>query len=111
MLKTESKKRRTRREIEEAKQSELEKDNEYRSKMARLDMIELQLAAAEEHAEMRRQQLASAEEQAQTNRQAANLVSDMINAGVIQQEDENSFVVAHGGSKTKFEVESQPNQD
>ena len=54
MLKKESKKRRTRREIEEAKQSELEKDNEYRSKMARLDMIEMQLAAAEEQAEMRR---------------------------------------------------------
>ena len=81
----------------EAKQSELDKENEYRSKMARLDMVELQLAAAEERA--------------QTNSQAANLVSDMINAGVIQQEDENSFVVAHGGSKTKFEVESQPNQD
>ena len=48
MLKSENKRRRTRREIEEAKQSELDKDNEYRSKMARLDMIELQLAAAEE---------------------------------------------------------------
>ena len=54
MLKSENKRRRTRREIEEAKQSELEKDNEYRSKMARLDMIEMQLAAAEEQAEMRR---------------------------------------------------------
>ena len=47
MLKTKSKRRRTRREIEEAKQSELVKENEYRSKMARLDMVELQLAAAE----------------------------------------------------------------
>ena len=54
MFKSENKRRRTRREIEEAKQSELEKDNEYRSKMARLDMIEMQLAAAEEQAEMRR---------------------------------------------------------
>ena len=54
MLKSENKRRRTRREIEEAKQSELDKDNEYRSKMARLDMIEMQLAAAEEQAEMRR---------------------------------------------------------
>ena len=97
MLKTEAKRRRTQREIEQEKDEELRKDNEYRSKMARLDMVELQLAAAEQ--------------QAQSNKQAANLVSDMINAGVIQQEDENSFVVAHGGSKTKFEVESQPNQD
>ena len=47
MLKTGSKRRRNRREIEEAKQSELDKENEYRSKMARLDMVELQLAAAE----------------------------------------------------------------
>ena len=109
MLKSENKHRRTRREIEEAKQSELDKDNEYRSKIARLDMIEMQLAAAEEQAEIGKQQLVAAEQQAQTNRQAANLVSNMINAGVIQQEDENSFVVAHGGSKTKFEVEAQPN--
>ena len=69
MLKTKSKRRRTRREIEEEKEEELRKDNEYRSKMARLDMVELQLAAAEQ--------------QAQSNKQAANLVSDMINAGVI----------------------------
>ena len=52
MLKSENKHRRTRREIEEAKQSELDKDNEYRSKIARLDMIEMQLAAAEEQAEI-----------------------------------------------------------
>ena len=61
MLKSENKRRRTRREIEEAKQSELEKDNEYRSKMARLDMIEMPLDAAEEQAR-------TAEELAQTNR-------------------------------------------
>ena len=54
MLKSKNKRRRTRREIEEPKQFELKKDNEYRSKMARLDMIEIQLAAAEEQAEMRR---------------------------------------------------------
>ena len=52
MLKSENKRRRTRREIEEAKQSELDKDNEYRSKMARLNMTEMQLAAAEEQAEI-----------------------------------------------------------
>ena len=50
MLKSENKRRRTRREIEEAKQSELDKENEYRTKMARLDMIEMQLAATEEQA-------------------------------------------------------------
>ena len=97
MLKAGSKRRRTKRQIEADNKEELAKENEYRSKVARLEMIE--------------QQLQATEEKARNNRQAADLVSDMINAGVIQQEDENSFVVAHGGSKTKFEVESQPNQD
>ena len=63
--------------------------------MARLEMLE--------------QQMIATEQQALANQKAANLVSDLITAGVIQQEDENSFVVAHGGSKTKFEVEAQPN--
>jgi len=40
MLKANSKRRRTKREIEEEKAEELEKENEYRSKMARLDMVE-----------------------------------------------------------------------
>ena len=47
MLKANSKRRRTKREIEEEKAEELEKENEYRSKMARLDMVEQQLIAAE----------------------------------------------------------------
>ena len=70
MLKAGSKRRRTKREIEEAKQEELDKENEYRSKVARLEMVELQLQASEE--------------QVRVNRQAADLVSDMINSGVIQ---------------------------
>ena len=40
MLKANSKRRRTKREIEEEKAEELEKENEYRSKMVRLDMVE-----------------------------------------------------------------------
>ena len=47
MLKTGSKRRRTKREIEEEKTEELAKENEYRSKIARLDMVEQQLTAAE----------------------------------------------------------------
>ena len=41
------------------------------------------------------QELLATQEQARVNRQAADLVSDMINAGVIQQEDQNTFVVAN----------------
>ena len=40
MLKVGSKRRRTKREIEEENQKELQKENEYRTKMARLDMVE-----------------------------------------------------------------------
>ena len=44
MLKSESKKRRTKHEIEEHKQSELQKENEIRTKLARLDQVEQELA-------------------------------------------------------------------
>ena len=40
LLKIESKKRRTRREIEEDKQAELAKENEFRTKQARIDQLE-----------------------------------------------------------------------
>ena len=96
MLKAGSKRRRTKREIEEAKQEELDKENEYRSKVARLEMIELQLQASEE--------------QVRVNRQAADLVSDMINAGVIQQESENTFVAANNNQEQRFDVAQQPDQ-
>ena len=96
MLKAGSKRRRTKREIEEDKQEELDKENEYRSKVARLEMIELQLQASEE--------------QVRVNRQAADLVSDMINAGVIQQESENTFVVANNNQEQRFDVAQQPDQ-
>ena len=96
MLKAKSKRRRTKRQIEEDKQEELDKENEYRSKVARLEMIELQLQASEE--------------QVRVNRQAADLVSDMINAGVIQQESENTFVVANNNQEQRFDVAQQPDQ-
>ena len=46
MMKAGSKRRRTKRQIEEEKQEELAKENEYRSKIARLDMVEQELSAA-----------------------------------------------------------------
>ena len=96
MLKAGSKRRRTKRQIEADEAAELAKENEYRSKMARLDMVE--------------QQLVAAEDQARINRQAASLVSDMINAGVIKQEDENTFVVANQDQEQRFEAVPQPDQ-
>ena len=96
MMKAGSKRRRTKRQIEEEKQEELAKENEYRSKMARLDMVE--------------QELLASQEQVRVNRQAADLVSDMINAGVIQQETESTFVVANSNQAQRFDVAQQPDQ-
>ena len=70
MLKVGSKRRRTKREIEEENQKQLEKENEYRTKMARLDMVEQELLAAQQEAEQ--------------NQQAAYLINDMIQAGVVK---------------------------
>ena len=64
MLKVGSKRRRTKREIEEENQKQLEKENEYRTKMARLDMVEQELLAAQQEAEQ--------------NQQVAQLINDMI---------------------------------
>ena len=55
MMKAGSKRRRTKRQIEEGKQEELAKENEYRSKMARLDMVEQELLATQEQARVNRQ--------------------------------------------------------
>ena len=55
-------------------------------------------------------QLQATEEQARVNRQAADLVYDMINAGVIQQESENTFVVANINQEQRFDVAQQPDQ-
>ena len=45
-MKAGSKRRRTKRQIEEEKQEEFAKENEYRSKIARLEMVEQELSAA-----------------------------------------------------------------
>ena len=44
MLKTGSKRRRTKAEIADSQQADLEKENAIRAKMARLDEVEAQLA-------------------------------------------------------------------
>ena len=64
--------------------------------MARFDMVE--------------QELLATQEQARVNRQAADLVSDMINAGVIQQENESTFVVTNSNQAQRFDVAQQADQ-
>ena len=70
MLKTESKRRRTKLEIEEAKLVELARDNAMRTQQARVDELEAQLRVATE--------------QARLGKNAAHLMGDLINAGVVE---------------------------
>ena len=78
MLKTESKRRRTKQQIEEDKLEELQKENEMRAKLAAIQ----QLQAEKEQM----QQIA------QSNRDAAHLMSDLINAGILKQVSDSSFM-------------------
>ena len=87
MLKVGSKRRRTKQEIKEEEQSKMDQENEIRTKLARLDQLE--------------QQLAQAEQQADLNRNAAVLVSDLINNGVVKQVTDHSFTVPHAPNGPK----------
>ena len=69
MLKTGSKRSRTKTQIEEEKLTELQKENAIRTKLAMVD----QLQAEKEQAQML----------AQNNRDAAVLMSDLINAKIV----------------------------
>ena len=81
MLKAGSKRRRTKQEIEDQEKAKLDHENDVRSKFARLDQLE--------------QQMAQVQQEADHNKGAAMLMSDLVNAGVIKQKAENSYVV-HG---------------
>ena len=78
MLKTESKRRRTKQQIEEDKLEEVQKENEMRAKLAAIQ----QLQAEKEQM----QQIA------QSNSDAANLMSNLINAGILKQISDSSFM-------------------
>ena len=89
MLKTESKRRRTKQQIEEAKTSELDRENDMRTKMARLD----QLQSEKEQAELA----------ANNNLGAAKLMSDLINAGVVKQVSDSEFVAKGVNGEQSFD--------
>ena len=78
MLKTGSKRRRTKAQIEEEKTEELQKENAIQMKLAMVEQLQAQ-----------REQ---AEQAAQNNRDAAVLMSDLINAGIVKQVNDTSFM-------------------
>ena len=96
MLKIGSKRRRTRQEIEEDKQNELEKENEFRSNQARITELEAQLAQMEQ--------------QAEHNRSAAVLVNDLMKGGVVKQKGGSSFVADGVDGPVHFDY-GNPDED
>ena len=90
MLKKESKRRRTRAEIEEEKQEETLK----RQKLAE-DMQELQSL---------RGRMREAEQQAMNNKGAAELLSQMINAGHVRQDSQNTIILNAQNGEHRFGV-------
>ena len=81
MVKAGSKKRRTKAQVQQDKLDELAKENELRTKSARADMLEAEMAAMVQQMEVQKK--------------AAFLMSDMINAKLVHQEDENTIVVTN----------------
>jgi len=79
MLKSSSKRRRTKEELKRAAKDDLDRENETRSKAARLNQVE--------------HELEQVQEQAAINRDAAILMSDLVNAGVVKQKGPGTFVV------------------
>ena len=89
MLKAGSKRRRTKQEIEDQEKAKLDQENEVRSKFARLEQLE--------------QQMAQVQQQADDNHGAAVLMGDLVNAGIIKQKAANSYVVHGHNGELNFE--------
>ena len=95
MLKASSKRRRTKAELKRAAQEELARENEIRTKFARLTQFE--------------RELQQTQEQAAINHDAAVLMGDLVNAGVVKQKDDNSFIVQGPQGELNFDY-SQKNE-
>ena len=96
MLKAGSKRRRTKAEIADSQQADLEKENSLRAKMARLDEVEHQLAAQEA-------QLQQAQQELQENEGAAQLVNDLMKAGIVRRESDHAFVANNADGERRFD--------
>ena len=93
MLKASSKRRRTKAEVKADKKAELDRENEIRTKFARLEQVEMQLAHTQQ--------------QANDNRDAAVLMSDLVNSGVVKQTGQSSFVVQGREGELNFDYAAQ----
>ena len=110
MLKAGSKRRRTKTEIADSQQAELDKENELRTKMARLDEMELRLASQQAQLAMAQNQLQKKDAelqqnaaQLQQNEGAAILIDDLMKAGVVRRESDHAFVASNAEGERRFD--------
>ena len=79
MMKDGSKRKRTKKQIKDDEEAKLEEETANRARAAKIEELEYQLQQAEHEAE--------------NNHGAAVLMSDLVNANIIKQKAENSYVV------------------
>ena len=93
LLKAGSKRRRTKAEIIDAEQLKLEEENMIRAKLARLDEVELMLAASEKQVgDM-------------PNHAAAMVLNDLLKAKVVHRESDSVFVAQNAEGERRFDYE------
>ena len=88
MLQAGSKRRRTKKQIEEDRQEEILKRQQTEAKMANYDALQAKVAMLEENQ--------------RHGQAAADLVKQFLDAGVVQQDDDGGFAVAGDGNNRKF---------
>jgi len=96
MLKVGSKRRRTKAEIEDEKEEEALKQQKLEADLQELANL--------------RSRIQEAEEQANTNKAAAELMSQMINAGHVQQDAQDQVVINAAAGIQRFGVGLPPQQ-
>ena len=93
MLKAGSKRRRTKAQIVDAEQSKIEEENMIRTKLARLEEVEAQLAASE-------RQVGD-----MPNHAAAMVLNDLLKANVVHRESDSVFVAQNAEGERRFDYE------
>ena len=93
MMKDDSKRKRTKQQIKNDEQAKLDEENANRARAAKIEELEYQLQQAEHDKD--------------SNRGAAVLMSDLINAGVVKQTDQSSFVVQGREGELNFDYAAQ----
>ena len=95
LLKTSSKRRRTLAQIKADKEAAAQKEADIAAKLAMVDALQQQVVA------LQQDQVALQQDQ-EKGQVAANLMSQFINAGVVEHGENNEFTVKPSPSPSKF---------